>query len=192
MNFGFVLFMASGIILCGACGMIISDAEGKGTQAATDPVISNKQVLADTYRNLVRYAMLKTHRDVIKFGVTPDNFSVEAMDKSLSAPANAEIFGKRSAASVTNLLKEAHKPSLIFHFYWKSPAAREPLEAAFGLSYERDGDLEVRLLWLCLPERIPISPRESMVDGRKPLEEAVTELLRFIEKGRLAPYPPPE
>jgi hypothetical protein len=61
----------------------------------------------------------------------------------------------------------------------------------FALSYEPDGDLEVRLLWLGLPEKIPISRRIGVIEGRRPIEEAVAELLRF-HGGRLAPYPPPE
>ncbi len=175
MNLSFFLFAACGFILFGA-----------GANLDVD----NKQVLVDTFRNLVRYALLKTNRDVAKLGVTPSNFSVEAMDESLAARSNGEIFG-RGAVSVARLLKKARGPSLTFHFYWKAPAAREPLEAAFGLSYEPDGDLKVRLLWLGLPERVPISPRVGVVDGRKPLEEAVAELLRF-KGGRLAPYPPPK
>jgi hypothetical protein len=177
MNLSFFLFAACGLLLFGACG---SDA---------DLVASNKQVLVDSFRDLVRYAMLKTNRDLTKFGVTPSNFSVEAMDESLAARSNAEIFGQ-GPLSVARLLKKAHGPSLTFHFYWKTPAAREPLVAAFGLSYE-DGDLKVRLLWLGLPERVPISPRLGVVDGRKPLEEAVMQLLRF-HRGRLSPYPPPK
>ncbi len=179
MNLSFFLFAACGLLLFGACS---SDA---------DLVASNKQVLVNSFRDLVRYAMLKTYRDLAKFGVTPGNFTVEAMDESLAAPANAGISGERSALSVTRLLEKARGPSLTFHFYWKAPAAREPLEAAFGLSYEPDGDLKVRLLWLGLPERVPISPRLGVVDGRKPLEEAVMQLLRF-HRGRLVPYPPPK
>jgi hypothetical protein len=192
MSLGFLLFVAYGLILPGACSIFIAEAEGKGTQSVTDLDVGNKQVLVDTFRNLVRYAMLRTNRDVTKFGVTPGNFSVEAVDESLAARSNAEISGERSPLSVTRLLEKAHGPSLTFHFYWKAPFAREPLEAAFGLSYEPDGDLKVRLLWLGLPERVPISPRIGVVDGRKPLEEAVAELLRFIKGGRLAPYPPPK
>ncbi len=191
MNLSLFLFVGCGLILFGARGAGISDAEGKGTQPKADPVVSNKQVLADTFRNLVRYALLKTNRDVMKLGVMPSNFSVEAMDESLVAQANAGIFGERSVPSMTRLLKKAHGPSLTFHFYWKAPVAREPLEAAFDLSYEPDGDLKVRLLWLALPERVPISPRIGVVDGRRPLEEAVAELLRVIKGGQLAPYPPP-
>lgn len=189
MNLSFMLFAGCGLLLFGALGTGISDAEGKGTQP-DDTEANNKQVLADSFRDLVRYAMLKTNRDMTKFGVTEGNFSVEAMDESLAARSNAEIFGW-GAPSMARLLKKARGPSLTFHFYWKAPAAREPLEAAFGLSYERDRDLKVRLLWLGLPERVPISPRVGIVDGRKPLEEAVMQLLR-IHRGRLAPYPPPK
>ena len=190
MNLSLFLFVGCGLILLGARSAGISDAEGKGTRPKADLVLNNKQVLVDTFRNLVRYALLKTNRDVVKLGVTPSNFSVEAMDESLAARANAGIFGERSAPSITRLLEKAHGPSLTFHFYWKVRVAGEPLEAAFGLSYE-DGDLKVRLLWLGLPERVPISPRVGVVDGRKPLEEAVLELLRF-KGGRLASYPPPK
>ncbi len=180
MNLNFFLFVAFGLVLLGACSKSDADLD-----------VNNKQVLADAFRDLVRYAMLKTNRDGTKFGVTEDNFSVKAMDESLAASANAGITGERSAVSVKRLLKKAHEPSLTFHFYWKAPAAREPLEAAFGLSYEPDGDLKMRLLWLGLPEQVPISPLIGIVDGQKPLEEAVAELLRS-KGGRLAPYPPPK
>jgi len=113
------------------------------------------------------------------------------VDESLAARANAGIFGEQSAPSLKTLLEKAHEPSLTFHFYWKVPTAREPLEAAFALSYEPGGDLKARLLWLGLPERIPISPRVGVVDTLKPLAEVVAEQLRVLEDGRLAPYPPP-
>ncbi len=191
MNLNVFLFGACGFILLGACSNVISSAQGKGaTQSDADPDVGNRQVLVDTFRHLVRYAILETHRDVARLGVTPSNFSVEAMDKSLVARSNAEIF-RRGAPSVKKLLKKAHGPSLTFHFHWNAPASREPLEAAFGLSYEPDGDLKVRLLWLALPEQVPISPRVGVLEGRKPFEEAVAELLRF-HRGRLTPYPPPQ
>ena len=192
MSLIFLLFVAYGIILLGACGTWGTDAENKGTQSEADLVLSNKQVLVGTFRSLVRYALLKTNRDVEKLGVTSANFSVEAMDESLAAPVNAGIIRGRGALPLARLLKKARGQSLTFHFYWKAPVAREPLEAAFGLSCEPDRDLKVRLLWLGLPERVPISPREGIVDGRKPLEEAVIELLRFIKGGGIAPYPPPK
>jgi hypothetical protein len=213
MNLSLFLFVGCGLILLGARSAGISDAEGKGTRPKADLVLSDKQVLVDTFRHLVRHVLPRTNRDVEKLGVTPGNFSVEAMDESLAAHANAGIFGERGAQSMTRLLKKARGASLTFHFYWRTPVAREPLEAAFDLSYEpdgelkmrllrelleaafglsyEDGDLKVRLLWLGLPERVPISPRVGVVDGRKPLEEAVLELLRF-KGGRLAPYPPPK
>jgi len=183
LNLNFFLFAACGLILFGTC---------KGAQSDADLDVGNKQVLVDTFRNLVRYVLLKTNRDVAKLGVTASNFSGEAMNESLASRSNAEIFGERGVPSLRRLLEKAHGPSLTFHFYWKTPAARDPLEAAFDLSYEPDGDLKVRLLWLGLPEQVPISPRVGVVDGRKPFEEAVAELLRVHGDGRLAPYPSPK
>jgi hypothetical protein len=162
------------------------------SNANADLDVGNKQVLVETFCNLVHYALRKTNRDALKLGVTPGSFSVEAMDESLAAHSNAGIFEKQGAPSLKTLLKKAHEPSMTFHFYWRAPNAREPLEAAFVLSYQPDGDLETRLLWLGLPERVPISPRVGVIDGRKPLEEAVTELLRVLKDGRIAPYPPPQ
>jgi len=152
----------------------------------------NKQVLVDTFRNLVRYAFLKTNRDLVRFGVTPGDFSVDALTWSLSARANAGIFAARMAPTLRELLQRAREPDLPFHFYWTASSSREPLEAAFGISYQPDGDLKVRLLWLGLPERIPISPQMGAVNGRKPLEEAVTELVRVRWHGQLVPYPSPQ
>src|SRR5512139_2460336 len=125
MNLSFFLFAACGLILFGAYNETQSDA---------DLDVDNKQVLADTFRNLVRYVLLKTKRDVEKLGVTASNFSVEAMNEGLAARSNADIFGERGVPSLRRLLDKAHGPSLTFHFYWKAPAAREPLEAAFDLS----------------------------------------------------------
>ncbi len=161
------------------------------TNADADLETGNKQVLADAFRNLVRYALRKTRRDVAQFGATPGNFSVEAMDSSLAARVNAAIFGEQATPSLKALLKKAHEPALTFHFYWMATATAEPLEASFALSYEQDGDLKVKLLWLGLPERIPISPGAGVAGGLRPLDEAVTELLRVLRGGRLAPYPPP-
>jgi len=165
--------------------------EASKRSADVDVELGNKQVLADTFRNLVRYALLKTRRDVVKLGVEPASFSVEAIDESLAAGANAGLFKEHRAPSLKALLAKAREPSLTFHFYWKAPPARQKLEAAFALSYEPDGNLKVLLLWLGLPERVPISPRVGVVGGFKPLEEAVEELLRVRDHGRLAPYPPP-
>jgi hypothetical protein len=166
--------------------------ESRGTKSDNALDAGNKQVLLDTFRNLVRYALLKTNREVGKLGVTQENFSVEAMDKSLTALSNTGIFGEQGVVSISRLLEKAHGPSLSFHFCWKVRGAREPLEAAFGLSYEPDGDLKVMLLWLGLPEHVPVSPRAGIIEGRTPLKEAVTELLRFHGDGRLTPYPSPE
>ncbi len=161
------------------------------TEAAADRELRNKQVLAGSFRDLVRYALLKTNRDAVRFGVTPECFSVEALGESLAAPANAGLFGRRSAPSLKALLEKAREPSVTFHFYWKTPIAREQMEAAFALSYTDLGDLKVRLLWLGLPERIPVSPAAGVIGGRKPLEEAVQQLLQVLKGDRLEPYPPP-
>jgi hypothetical protein len=192
MNLSLFLLAACGFIVLGSCSMAISDTQTKMTKSAADPGTGNKQVLIDTFRNLVRYALFKTNRDVVKLGVTQDNFSVHAMDKSLAARSNAGIFGEHSAVSIKKLLDKARRQSLTFHFYWEAPTTRESFEAAFGLSCEPDGDLKVRLLWLGLPDKVPISPRIGVIEGHKPLEEAVIELLRLHKDGRLAPYPPPE
>jgi hypothetical protein len=162
------------------------------TVADADMELGNKQVLARTFGNLVRYALRKTHRDAAKLGVTPGSFSVEAMDESLAAHTNAGIFEKQGAPSLNTLLKKAREPSMMFHFYWKDSIARMPMEAVFALSYQPDGDLEARLLWLGLPERVPISSRVGVFGHLRPIEEAVAELLRPLEDGRIAPYPPPD
>jgi len=192
MSLRFFCFAACRFILFGVCSFVISDAEGNGSPSDAALNVDNKHVLVDTFRNLVRYALLKTNRDVSKLGVTLSNFSVEAMDESLSARSNTGIFEEGGVLLLNRLLEKARGPSLTFHFYWTAPASREQLEAAFGLSYEPDGDLKVRLLWLRLPEQVPISSRVGIVDGRKPFEEAVAELLRFLKDGRLAPHPPPK
>ena len=150
---------------------------------------ANKQVLAEAFCDLVRYALLKTRRNVDLLGVTARNFTVAAVDESLAAGANAAISGEHGAPTVERLLKRAARSPLTFHFYWKVARDGSPLEAAFDLSYE-EGDLKVRLLWLDLPERVPVSPLIGAIEGRKPLEEAVSMLLR-VERGRLSPYPPP-
>jgi hypothetical protein len=161
-----------------------------GNRADTGLDTDNEQVLADTFRNLVRYALLKTRRNVTELGITPASFSREAMSESLIHPSNAEIFEK-SAPSVKRLLEKAHGSPSKFHFFWKASVVRDMLEAELSLSYEQNGDLKVRLLMMALPEPIPVSPQAGIIDGRKPFEEAVQELLRVSESGRLAPYPPP-
>ena len=148
----------------------------------------NKQVLADTFRNLVRYALRKTGRDTNILGVTESNFTVAAVDESFAASINSSISGKQGIPTVSTLIKKARQQPLTFHFYWRVAEGRS-LQAAFDLSYE-DADLKVRLLWLGLPELVPISPRVGVIDGRKPLEEAVIELL-IVKRGRLSAYPPP-
>ena len=148
----------------------------------------NKQVLAGTFRNLVRYAVRKTGRDVDLLGVTGSNFTVAAVDESLAASTNTAIFGGQDMPTIVMLIEKAHRHALTFHFYWRV-AEDYSLQATFDFSYE-DDDLKVRLLWLDLPELVPISPRVGIIDGRKPLKEAVIELL-IVKNGRLSAYPPP-
>jgi hypothetical protein len=149
-----------------------------------------KQVLVETFCNLVRYALRKTGRDGDeRFSVS--GLSTEALDASLSAGDNAMLFGNRVKPSLKELLERARERSLTLHFCWNTPAKHVTLKGAFELSYEPDGDLKVRLLWLDIPERVPISPKVAPVGELEPLEEAVAELLRAMEDGRLAPYQPP-
>jgi hypothetical protein len=157
----------------------------------TDPDLEtvNKQVLADTFYHLVRYALLKIRRDTDMLGVAGSNFTAAAMGESLAASTNAGICGERSESTVATLLEKARQSSLPFRFYWKGAKDGSSLCATFRLSYEA-GDLKVELLWLGLPEIVPISPRVRAIDDRKPLEEAVFELL-VVKSGRLSAYAPP-
>ena len=149
----------------------------------------NKQVLADTFYHLVRYALRKVRRDTDMLGVTANNFTVAAMGESLAASTNTGIYGERSESTVATLLKKARQSSLPFRFYWRGAKDGSSLCATFRLSYEA-GDLKVELLWLGLPEIVSISPRVQPVDDRKSLEEAVFELL-VVKSGRLSAYTPP-
>ncbi len=145
--------------------------------------------MADCFRDLVRYVLLKTHRDMETSGASAACFTPRAMEENLRSRANAGIFGEREPSVVT-LMERARDPDLIFHFAWKAPGAKVPFGAEFGLGFE-DDDLKVRLLWLDLPSLLPGSPRPGPARGRGPLEEAVTRLLRVSGDGRLEPYPPP-
>ena len=149
----------------------------------------NKQVMAGTFYNLIRYALRKIKRDIDSLGVNSSNFNVAAMDESLAASVNLAISPGNKPLTIAKLIKKARQSPLTFHFHWRPANNPSVLLAAFELSYE-DGDLKVRLLWLGLPEHIPISPRVGVIDGRRPLGEAVTELLLF-KSDRLSPYPPP-
>jgi len=155
----------------------------------SDSETINKQVLADAFYHLVRYALLKVRRDTDMLGVTANNFTLAAMSESLATSSNAGIYGERGESTVATLLKKARQSSLSFRFYWKGAKDGSSLCAAFRLSYEA-GDLKVELLWLDLPEIVPVSPRVQPVDDRKPLQEAVFELL-VVNSGRLSAYAPP-
>jgi hypothetical protein len=142
----------------------------------------NRQVLADTFRSLVRYPLSKRAADPEKLGVIPGNFSVKAVDSSLAAAA-------MELASLETVLRKAREGPVTFHFHWNAPERRA---AAFALSWEPDGDLKVRLLWMDLPERIPVARSAAFPGGPNPIEEAVTELLRVDAAGRLTRYPKPK
>ena len=134
---------------------------------------SNRQVLADTFRDLVRYVFRKTARDPAAAGITPEGFSLGAMEASLAAAANREACESGGAPSLKTLLENARERPATVSFYWSAPGG-ESFDAVFTISFEPDGDLEVRL----------VRPQ--------PLQEAVRELLRVLEGGRLAAYPPPK
>jgi hypothetical protein len=65
----------------------------------------NKQVLVETFCNLVRYALRKTGRDGDeRFSVS--GLSTETLDTSLSAGDNAVLFGNRVKPSLKSCWKE--------------------------------------------------------------------------------------
>jgi hypothetical protein len=111
------------------------------------------------------------------------------MVESLATDADAEICGVRGESMVGTLLEKARQSSLPFRFYWKGAKDGSSLCATFRLSYEA-GDPKVELLWLGLPEIVLISPPVGAIDDRKPLEQAVLELL-VVKSGRLSAYAPP-
>jgi hypothetical protein len=150
--------------------------------AEPDPEVASKQALVDVFRNLARYATRKTRRDAEALGVTAARFTVEALDACLRASA---------VASTAALLERARQGPLELIFAWTARGPGAPLRAGLELSIEPSGDLRARLLWLALPEKVPVAARVGVVDGRKPLPEAVTELLRVRAGERLEPYAPP-
>jgi hypothetical protein len=152
--------------------------------------VGSKQALASSFRDLARYALRKTKRDERMLGVRPEYFTVVAIEESLAAEANAGIFGS-GAPSLKALLAKAKRSPITFLFHWTAHGV--PRRAAFELSYaESDWGVKVRLLWLGLPEKVPVAPRVGIIDGRQPLEEAVFQLLRVGDDGGIEPYPPPE
>lgn len=151
--------------------------------------VGSKQALVRSFEDLARYTLRKTGRDPLRFGVLPEQFTVKALEESLAADANGRIFGS-GGPSLKALLAEANRSPTTFLFQWMAPGFPELLQAAFELSYE-EGDVKNRLLWLGLPEKVPVAARIGIIDGRQPLEEAVTELLRVRKDGGIEQYPPP-
>jgi hypothetical protein len=170
----------------------MSHPDHSGNTSNPNPDMSDEQVLVDSFQVLVRYALRTLKRDAEEYGVSPRNFSVGAMKESLAASSNLGFSEKGGIGSLRSLVESGGDEGFTFYFYWKALAADRLLQAAFRLLYQPDGDLEVRLLALRLPDQVPIARSVGIVDGRKPFEEAVYERLRFLGDGRLAPYPPPE
>lgn len=153
----------------------------------------SKQTLVNSFRNVVRYAMRKMKRDMEAFGVTAASFSTKALDESLASPMNAGIFGDREQQrSLAALLAAVRREPVTFHFAWKASDAPTPHTAAVELSFSRRTDLKIRLLRLALPEKVPVSPRVGVIEGCAPLEEAVFDVIRVHEDGRLEPFPTPK
>ena len=184
------LWTACGIMILGTVGCFSGSSGDNNDHADASREHSNKQVLADTFRHLVRYALLKTNRDPAGLGVTPACFTDQTVEESLLHRSNADIFSGKAPA-VARLLERAHATPVQFHFNWQAPGAPERSNAEFNLSYEPDGDLKVRLLVIAIPEKIPVSPQAGIISGRKPFAEAVQELVRLSSSGRLEPYPAP-
>ncbi len=151
--------------------------------------VGSKQALVTSFEELARCAVRMTNRDPRRLGVLPEHFTVQALEESVVAEANARLFHP-GPPSPKALLAKARRSPTTFLFLWRAPGFPEPLQAAFELSFERRG-LRNRLLWLGLPEKVPISPRVGIIDGRVPLEEAVTEVLRVRPDGGIEQYPPP-
>lgn len=150
------------------------------------------RVLLEAFRNVVRYFMLKTKRDVEQFGVSEIFFTQEALAESFRSPMNAELFAERDLRhSLAGLLAAVRRGRVVFHFLWAMPDVPEPYVAALELELARRGLLKIRLLWIALPDQIPVSPRIGVVNGLEPLEEAVFETLRIHQDGRLEALQPP-
>ena len=152
----------------------------------------SERVLLDAFRNVVRYFMRKTKRDVEQFGVSEVFFTQEALAESFRSPMNAELFVERELQrSLAGLLAAVRRGRVVFQFLWATPDVPEPYVAALELELVRRALLKIRLLWLALPEQIPVSPRIGVINGLEPLKEAVFETLRVHEDGRLEAHQPP-
>jgi hypothetical protein len=152
---------------------------------------SSKQALLDAFRNTVRYALLKTRRDVAAHGVVPARFTVEALDDSLGAPENAAAFAEAPSRTIKAIVERARTGPVTCLFRWRPAPGRDWLRARFQLTLEPHW-LDVRLLWLELPEKVPVAPSVGEIDGRKPIAEAVAQKLELLPDGNLAIAPQPQ
>lgn len=143
--------------------------------------------LVEALQSMVRYFMRKTSRDVDHFGVSERHFTSQALAKSFASPMNVDLIDEPSLAG---LVAVARRGPSIFHFLWEVGATK-PYVAATECFFTRLSVLKVRLLWLKLPDLIPVSPRMGPKNGYQPLKEAVFAVLLVSEDGHLeAPEPP--
>ncbi|HAM22838.1 MAG TPA: hypothetical protein DCQ04_11300 [Actinobacteria bacterium] len=152
----------------------------------------SRQVLVNAVRNVVRYAMRKMKRDIEQNGVTPELFTPKAFGENLASPMNDGIFPEQERQrSLGALLDVVRRGPVTFHFAWTAPGASTPHIAVVELLFAGRATLKIRLLWLALPEKIPVSPRIGVIEGRTPLKEAVFDVVRVYEDGRLEAFPHP-
>jgi len=157
---------------------------------STDDMHESKLILVDAFRALVKDAMVALDRSPEQYGVTPASFDLASLNKSFSAPGNTDLFIGREP-SLRAILDIVNTGPVRFTFYWNAPKTSEPHEAVFDI-FNADGDLKIRLVWIALPEKVPVSPRVGVIDGRKPVPWAITILLKVLSGGRLEPYADPE
>lgn len=150
----------------------------------------SKQVLVNALRNVVRYVMRKTKRDIEEYGVKPEFFAPRALDESLASPMNDGMLLQQER-SLGAVLDVARRGPVTFRFSWTAPRASTPHIAVVELFFTRCSTLKIRLLWLELPEKVPVSPRIGVIEGRTPLKEAVFDVVRVYEDGRLEAFPHP-
>jgi hypothetical protein len=152
------------------------------------PEATSQQALVDAFRTTVRYALLKTRRDVATYGVSPSRFTPEALAESLRAKENADAFSDPAAPSVLSMVKRTEGGPVTLLFRWQPAEGQTELRAAFRLTKEPHA-WDVRLLWLELPQKVPVAPSVGEIDGQKPIEEAVFQKLELRPDGSVAAFP---
>ncbi|MBF0234160.1 MAG: hypothetical protein HQK65_14150 [Desulfamplus sp.] len=150
----------------------------------------SKVILVNAFRVLVKDAMVALKRSPEKYDITPACFNLAALNKSFSASSNSGIFVGRPP-SLESMLDSVKTTPLCFTFYWDGLKASNHYEAVFDILVD-DGDLKIRLVWLSLPEKVPVSPRVGVIDGRKPIPWAIKILLKVLSNGCLEPYSDPK